>query len=65
MTYKEAESYVSSLLEGHRLHNMREEHDKPLEASAVMMSKGAESVTSIYLGLSKMCSAIRRSKRTY
>jgi hypothetical protein len=35
MTYKEAESYVSSLLEGHRLYNMREEHDKLLEASAL------------------------------
>jgi hypothetical protein len=39
MTYKEAESYVSSLLEGHRLHNMREEHDKPLEASALILEQ--------------------------
>jgi len=39
MTYKDAESYVSSLLEGHRLHNMREEHDKPLEASALILEQ--------------------------
>jgi hypothetical protein len=39
MTYKEAESYVSSLLEGHRLYNMREEHDKPLEASALILEQ--------------------------
>jgi len=39
MTYKEAETYVSSLLEGHRLHNMREEHDKPLEASALILEQ--------------------------
>jgi len=39
MTYKDAESYVSSLLEGHRLYNMREEHDKPLEASALILEQ--------------------------
>jgi len=39
MTYEKAESYVSSLLEGHRLHNMREEHDKPLEASALIFEQ--------------------------
>jgi hypothetical protein len=39
MTYKEAETYVSSLLEGHRLHNMREEHDNPLEASALILEQ--------------------------
>jgi hypothetical protein len=39
MTYKDAETYVSSLLEGHRLHNMREEHDKPLEASALILEQ--------------------------
>jgi hypothetical protein len=39
MTYKETETYVSSLLEGHRLYNMREEHDKPLEASALILEQ--------------------------
>lgn len=39
MTYKDTESYVSSLLEGHRLYNMREEHDKPLEASALILEQ--------------------------
>ena len=39
MSYKDAESYVSSLLEGHRLHNMREEHDKLLEASALSLEQ--------------------------
>jgi hypothetical protein len=39
MTYEKAESYVSSLLEGHRLYNMREEHDKLLEASALTLEQ--------------------------
>lgn len=39
MTYKETEAYVSSLLEGHRLYSMREEHDKPLEASALTLEQ--------------------------
>ena len=39
MTYEKAETFVSSLLEGHRLHDMREEHDKPLEASALILEQ--------------------------
>ena len=53
MTYKEAESYVSSLLEGHRLHNMREEHDKLLEASALTLEQQ---------GKNKLADAERKKK---
>jgi len=53
MTYKDAESYVSSLLEGHRLHNMREEHDKLLEASALTLEQQ---------GKNKLADAERKKK---
>ena len=39
LTYDEAKSEVSTILEGHRLHNINEEHNKPLEASALLLEQ--------------------------
>ena len=37
MTYEQAEAHVSTVLEGHRLHDMRENHDAILEQSARLL----------------------------
>jgi len=39
LSYVEAKSEVSTILEGHRLHNINEEHNKPLEASALLLEQ--------------------------
>jgi hypothetical protein len=39
LTYDEAKSEISTILEGHRLHNINEEHNKPLEASALLLEQ--------------------------
>jgi len=39
LSYEEAKSEVSTVLEGHRLHNINEEHNKPLEASALLLEQ--------------------------
>ena len=39
LSYNEAKSEVSTILEGHRLHNINEEHNKPLEASALLLEQ--------------------------
>lgn len=39
LSYDEAKSEVSTILEGHRLHNINEEHNKPLEASALLLEQ--------------------------
>ena len=39
LSYEDAKSEVSTVLEGHRLHNINEEHNKPLEASALILEQ--------------------------
>jgi len=39
LSYEEAKSEISTVLEGHRLHNINEEHNKPLEASALIFEQ--------------------------
>jgi hypothetical protein len=39
LSYEEAKSEISTVLEGHRLHNINEEHNKPLEASALLLEQ--------------------------
>jgi len=39
ISYEKASAYVSSLLEGHRLYDTRETHDKALEGSAVILER--------------------------
>jgi hypothetical protein len=39
LTYEEAKTEISTVLEGHRLHNINEEHNKPLEASALILEQ--------------------------
>ena len=39
LTYTEAKNEISTILEGHRLHNINEEHNKPLEASALIFEQ--------------------------
>lgn len=39
MTVDEAKSEVSTVLEGHRLHNIYNDHNKPLEASALLLEQ--------------------------
>jgi len=39
LTYTEAKNEVSTILEGHRLYNINEEHNKPLEASALIFER--------------------------
>jgi hypothetical protein len=39
LSYEEAKNEISTVLEGHRLHNINEEHNKPLEASALLLEQ--------------------------
>jgi hypothetical protein len=39
MTIEEAKSEVSTVLEGHRLHSIYNDHNKPLEASALLLEQ--------------------------
>jgi len=39
LSYEEAKNEISTVLEGHRLHNINEEHNKPLEASALILEQ--------------------------
>lgn len=39
LSYEDAKNEVSTVLEGHRLHNINEEHNKPLEASALIFER--------------------------
>jgi len=39
ISYDEAKTYISSVLEGHRAYDIQENHNKPLEVSAVLLEQ--------------------------